>query len=359
MQLGLVIYGSLNSVSGGYLYDRKLVEHLRREGDEVEIISLPWRDYPRHLGDNLSGPLHQRLASGRWDVLLQDELNHPSLFQLNCRLKTGAFPPIVTIVHHLRSSEARPAWQNRFYRQIEARYLNSVDGYIFNSKATRAEAAAAAAVNSKPGLIAYPAGDRFGSGFADDEITCRAALPGDLKIIFVGNLIPRKGLLTLLDALRQVPAGAWVLNVVGSGEPAFERRIRRRVEASGLAGRVRLLGRLSDSDLAAKLKESHVLCVPSTYEGFGIVYLEGMAFGLPAIAGASGGAPEIITDGEDGFIVPDAGAQALADRLALLAADRERLLRMSLAARRRYLAHPTWDETAARIRCFLLEQAAR
>lgn len=358
MQLGLVIYGSLNLVSGGYLYDRKLVEHLQRQGDEVEIISLPWRDYPRHLGDNFSGSLHRRLASGRWDVLLQDELNHPSLFQLNRRLKTGTFPPIVTIVHHLRSSEARPAWQNRFYRRVEARYLNSVDGYLFNSKATQAEVAAAAAVSSKPKLIAYPAGDRFGSGFTEDEIARRAALPGALRIIYVGNLIPRKGLLTLLDALRQVPVGAWTLSVVGSGEPAFERRIRRRIEDSRLADRVHLLGRLSDPDLAAELKGSHVLCVPSTYEGFGIVYLEGMAFGLPAIAGASGGAPEIITDGEDGFILPDAGAQTLADRLALLAADRERLLRMSLAARRRYLIHPTWKETAARIRRFLLDQAA-
>ena len=53
MKLGLVIYGSLDTVSGGYLYDRKLAEYLRAQGDEVEIISLPWRSYAAHLTDNL------------------------------------------------------------------------------------------------------------------------------------------------------------------------------------------------------------------------------------------------------------------------------------------------------------------
>ena len=53
MRIGLVIYGSLDTISGGYLYDRKLVEFLLHHGDQVEIISLPWRDYTRHLMDNL------------------------------------------------------------------------------------------------------------------------------------------------------------------------------------------------------------------------------------------------------------------------------------------------------------------
>lgn len=47
-----LIYGSLDTLSGGYLYDRKLVEHLRARGDVVDVISLPWRNYGRHLLDN-------------------------------------------------------------------------------------------------------------------------------------------------------------------------------------------------------------------------------------------------------------------------------------------------------------------
>ena len=62
MHLGLVVYGSLETVSGGYLYDRKLVEHLESCGDEVEVISVPWRPYGRALLDNLSPALFERLS---------------------------------------------------------------------------------------------------------------------------------------------------------------------------------------------------------------------------------------------------------------------------------------------------------
>ncbi|MEK7323802.1 MAG: glycosyltransferase, partial [Chloroflexota bacterium] len=135
MRLGLLIYGSLDTISGGYLYDRMLVEHLWRAGDDVEIISLPWRNYAQHLTDNFSSSLLARLRRGHFDVLLQDELNHPSLFWLNRSLR-GRYP-IIAIVHHLRVSEARPAWQNWLYCQVERRYLASVDGFIFNSETTK------------------------------------------------------------------------------------------------------------------------------------------------------------------------------------------------------------------------------
>ena len=72
MKIGLLIYGSLDTVSGGYLYDRKLVEYLRAQGDTVEIISLPWRNYAAHLMDNF----RFRLPPGL-DLLIEDELNHP------------------------------------------------------------------------------------------------------------------------------------------------------------------------------------------------------------------------------------------------------------------------------------------
>ncbi len=52
MKIGFIIYGSLDTLSGGYLYDRKLVEYFRSQGDTVEIISVPWRNYAAHLTDN-------------------------------------------------------------------------------------------------------------------------------------------------------------------------------------------------------------------------------------------------------------------------------------------------------------------
>jgi hypothetical protein len=72
MRVGLVIYGSLDTLSGGYLYDRMLVRHLQANGDQVEIVSLPWRYFLAHLGDNISAALYRRLRSLQVDVLLQD-----------------------------------------------------------------------------------------------------------------------------------------------------------------------------------------------------------------------------------------------------------------------------------------------
>ena len=137
MRIGLIIYGSLDTLTGGYLYDRLLVEHLRRHGDQVDIISLPWRTYGRHLGDNLSLNLYGRLRHASFDALLQDELNHPSLFWLNQRLRRYVRYPIVTIVHLLRCSEPRPAWHNQLYRWVERRYLKGLDGLVFNSQTTQ------------------------------------------------------------------------------------------------------------------------------------------------------------------------------------------------------------------------------
>ena len=83
MKVGLIIYGTLETVSGGYLYDRKLVEYLQQQGDEVSLISLPWSRYGRHLLYNFSGRIRQQLRKLDVDILLQDELNHPSLFLMN------------------------------------------------------------------------------------------------------------------------------------------------------------------------------------------------------------------------------------------------------------------------------------
>jgi glycosyltransferase involved in cell wall biosynthesis len=361
MRVGLLIYGSLETISGGYLYDRRLVGYLRRQGDQVEIISLPWRNYLHHLSDNLSSRLLNRLKSLPVDVLLQDELNHPSLFWLNRRLKNQVNYSILSIVHHLRSSEARPAWQNWIYRQVESRYLEALDGFILTSQTTRLAVASLlpqTQQTGKPSLVATPSGDRFDPQIDSQAINQRSLQAGPLQILFLGNLIPRKGLHTLLEALAQLPSLDWRLSVVGSpdSDVIYSHRMRQLAKRAGLFTRVTFHGALDDNALAQLLRSSHLLVVPSSYEGFGIVYLEGMSFGLPAIATTNGAAGEIITHGEDGFLIAPGDSQALADHLHCLAEDRQRLREMSLAARQRYQAQPTWDDSMQAIRQFLLLQ---
>jgi glycosyltransferase involved in cell wall biosynthesis len=353
LKLGFLIYGSLETLSGGYLYDRQLVAYLRAQGDDVRMISLPWRNYGLHLSDNLTF----RLPAGL-DILIQDELNHPSLLAAN----RAPHPyPVVSLVHHLRCSERRLRWQNALYRIVERRYLRSVDGFIFNSQTTRGVVAALVG-DDRPGIVAYPPTDRFGLTLPEADIRARAE-SGPLRMLFLGNVIPRKGLHTLLQALGQLPVPDYQLDVVGSlsSDPAYARQMQELASlhpnsprAGGQLSTVHFHGALDNIPLVEKLKAAHVLVVPSSYEGFGIVYLEGMAFGLPAIGTSAGAAGEIIRDGQNGYLVSPEDAGALAERLSALATDRDLLARLSLNALKRYREQPTWEQTAAEIRTFLL-----
>ncbi len=357
MHIALLIYGNLETVSGGYLYDRKLVEHLRSQGDQVEIISIPWRSYPLLLADNFSASLFHRMQNLQVDILLQDELNHPSLFLLNQRMRKETKIPLVSIVHHLRSSEQRSAWQNILFKAIERRYLDSVDALIFNSRATqKAVLECNASLKDKPSLIAFPAGDRFKPAWDLLETQKRADQPGPLKIVFIGNLIPRKGLDSLLKALKYIPAHLWELNVIGSLEldPFYAQKMRKLVSKLDMTKHVKFLGTVPDTLIAQTLSNSHLLAVPSSYEGFGIVYLEGMSFGLPAIGAKAGGAQEIIQHGHNGFLVEPGDVERLSAHISNLATDRQKLVEMSLAARRSFESHPSWEMTGAQIRNFLL-----
>ena len=352
MKIALIIYGRLQTLSGGYLYDRKLVEHLEVAGDEVEIISLPWEGYGRSLLHNVWFALAEQLRLADFDLLLQDELNHPSLFWLNRRLRGHISYPIVSIVHHLRSSELRPGWQNWLYRQIERRYLASVDGFVFNSQTTR-QMVQSLVGNGQPHVVALPAGDRFQPAITPPQIAARAPQPGPLRLLFVGNLIERKGLHVLLEAVAGLPGSDWVLEVVGETavSPRYTQRIQQQISQQGLEHNVTLHGPLGDEALAAQMAQSHLLVVPSSYEGFGIVYLEGMGFGLPAIAGRGGAAHEIITEGADGFLVDN--AVALRHHLHSLHHNRAQLAQMSHAAQTRFAQHPTWTDSMSHIRDFL------
>ncbi len=360
MKIGLVIYGSLDTVSGGYLYDRKLVEYLRGQGDAVEIISLPWRNYAAHLTDNFwfrmwspgarSRTGQQAAQLQKYDILIQDELNHPSLIGAN----RGQHPyPILSLVHHLRCSELRPTWQNIFYRLIEKKYLQSVDGFIFNSQTTKS-AVNGLMVNEKESIVANPPTDQFGEMVSENEIIERAKNP-TLRILFLGNLTHRKGLHTLLEALRP-PTLDFRLDVVGSltSQPAYAQSIMEQVTAYGLSFSVHFHGVLDNKSLIEILKQSHLLVVPSNYEGFGIVYLEGMGFGLPAIGTTAGAASGIITDGVNGYLIQPGDAETLAKYLSALAADRDLLARLSVNALRRFREQPKWEQIAGRIRSFLL-----
>jgi glycosyltransferase involved in cell wall biosynthesis len=210
-----------------------------------------------------------------------------------------------------------------------------------------------------PGIVAHPGGDRLGGGVSAAGIRTRARARGPLHVIFLGAVTPRKGLHRLMDAVAALPSGTVRLSVVGdlARSRAYAREVRGQVRRLGLEAQVQFLGRIPDRELTLCLAAGHVLAVPSALEGFGIAYLEGMAFGLPCLAAAEGGAGEVVEDGVSGFLIDKDSPRAIADRLRLMATDRERLARMGLAARRRYEQQPAWEEGLERIHRFIVEVA--
>jgi len=350
MRLGLVVYGGLDATSGGFRYDRRLVAGLRERGHEVAVAALPWDGYGRNLLDNVDSEIRTDLRALDVDVLLQDELCHPSLAWHNRRLEGT---PVVSVVHHLRSSEPHPAPRNVVYRTVERLYLRTVDAFVYNTDATRATVEEL--VGPTEGVLAPPAGDHFDPDPSRDRIRERAREPGPLRVAFVGSVVPRKGLHTLVRGLAEHVDAGWTLTVVGDPtvDEQYARQVRTLVDDLEVGAAVEFAGRLPDEELAARLRRSHVLAVPSTYEGFGMVYLEGMGFGLPAIATSAGGASEVVTDGTTGFLVPPEDPGAVGEAVDALATDRDLLAEMGVAARNRFEAHPSWNDVVDRVERFL------
>lgn len=354
LHIGLIIYGNLDTVSGGYLYDRKLVEGLRQRGIGVEVVSIARHNYGTALLDNLSPMLYRMIQAKGWNALLQDELCHPSLLGLNRRLKKTSSLPIVAIVHHLRSCEFRNKSANAFYRAVEKNYLRTVDGFIFNSASTGA-AVKEILREELPAVVAYPGRDHLSSGVDEAGIAERCGRSGPLRLLFIGNVIPRKGLHVLIEALALLPRDGWRLTVAGdmTVDLKYTEKILTSVRALGLNEAVGFAGRVEDSKLPESLNYCDCLVMPSFYEGFGIVCLEAMGFGKPVIASTAGAAPEWIEDCVEGFLLPPGAVRLLAERIALLIRDRDLLLGLSLAAWKKHAGHSTWGEAVEKVDGFI------
>ncbi len=360
MRIAFFIYGDIEMNSGGFLYDRKIVEYLRSQGNLVSVIPLPWMNYSESIYQHrkTGAKIIAGLGQQKYDLILQDELAHPLLSILNRRIRRLNIP-IITIVHHLCCSEEQPLWQRLLAASFEAVYLAGVDGLILNSRTTLESIRKLRTASGKSFIIAAPGCDRFRDNFDPEKIQMKCSGPGPLRIIFAGNIIPRKGLHTVIAALREMPAGAWMLSVAGSEafNPGYAARIRAEAENSGFGGNIKLLGQVHDSELARLLQESHVLVVPSSYEGFGMIYAEAMGFGLPVIGCRAGAAPELIEHGLNGFLIKPGDHSGIARHLLLLQNNRKILKDMSNAARQCFLKLPGWEEGLSRITAFLQQFA--
>jgi phosphatidylinositol alpha-1,6-mannosyltransferase len=184
----------------------------------------------------------------------------------------------------------------------------------------------------------------------------RLGVPEEAFVVLgLSRLVPRKGFDVLIDAIghAQQSVPGLVLVIAGTGRDAH------RLVARAAARRVRLvmLGHVRDEDLADVYGLADVLAVPCRdrwggleAEGFGIVFLEAAACGVPQIAGASGGAADAVVDGETGLVLADPrDPPALAMAIRRMAGDPDMRRRMAEAGRRRAVESFDWDLLARRL----------
>jgi glycosyltransferase involved in cell wall biosynthesis len=162
-----------------------------------------------------------------------------------------------------------------------------------------------------------------------------AAPPGGPVVLCVARMYPRKRLVDLLHAaplIRAAVPGVRV-RIVGRG-PEWE-AVRGVHAQLGLSDCVDLLGDVSLHDLAREYTGAQVFCLPSVQEGFGIVFLEAMAAGLPVVACRAAAVPEVVLDGITGVLVPPRDPARLAEALVGLLRDPARAQSLGAEGRRR------------------------
>lgn len=207
--------------------------------------------------------------------------------------------------------------------------------------------------------------DRFTPDADGAGVRRRLGLGWAPVVTSVGRLVPRKGQDRLIDAwpgVRAIAPGARLL-LVGDGR--LRERLERRARALP-AGSVVFTGPVPGEQLAALHAAADVFAHPNRtrwagleQEGFGIVFLEAQACGVPAVVGASGGAPESVIDGETGLVVDGDDPDAIAEAVGGLLADRERARAMGAAGRRMVEERFSWERIVTGLEADLRALAAR
>jgi glycosyltransferase involved in cell wall biosynthesis len=187
-----------------------------------------------------------------------------------------------------------------------------------------------------------------------DSIPRRLAPPSTPPtILFVGANFRRKGGDLLLQAFARVRERIPAARLIVIGSP--ERFEQPGVESLGF------LQKANPSDLQRlqhAYEQSHVFCLPTRFEPFGIVYLEAMAYGLPCVGPDAWAVPEMIRDGKTGFTVPPENSDALADRLMYLLEHPDEGFRMGAEGRRFAETSFTWERAVGMMRSRMLAAVA-
>jgi glycosyltransferase involved in cell wall biosynthesis len=353
MKVLFIIYGSIEQITGGYLYDRKVISFLQENGDSVDILEL--KKPPYILAPfSIFSPKLMRILSGdsQHDCIVIDELVCPSLF-LPLIFRRSSNTRVITLVHHLGTVSRRIALL------FEKVLLNHSDGIIVNSRTTRGTVEKLLH-REKPISICPPGKDTLQNKRvpARGENSTKYA-QGTVRIVMVGNVIPRKGHRALVEALYHLKDLEWTLQIAGDNriDFAYTRKLQKLISTYGMESRIHLLGVLNDAELLSLYRSSHLFVFPSEYEGFGIALAEALHFQLPYVAFSKSGALCEIVGTEEittkksirrrrgGFLIDPENHEEFRAALRMLVADPQ--LRKKLSCEASLLAKtlPSWRDT--------------
>lgn len=334
-----VIEGELDQLTGGYLYDRIVIDGLRERGAEVRIVGLTAGGALSALRENAR--LAARLARAPRDgVVVIDELCYPRAVLAAALHRRRPRARLVALVHLLAASE-RDGLRKETPLAIERVLIGAADLVIVTSWTMRA-VLARAGIDAARIAVIVPGCDRLGVRSTPPD----PSPDGHLRLLFLGSITPRKGALELVRAFSAVP-GHSRLTLAGADDRdrAYVARVRDAIDRSPARSRIHLAGALQGAALTEALDHHDLLVLPSRYESYGIVLAEAVAHGLGVISTTAGAIPEVVRDGAEAILVPPGDERALAEAITRAVSDPIRRAEMQAQAIARARELPRWSET--------------
>ncbi|MBX7199062.1 MAG: glycosyltransferase family 4 protein [Rhodospirillaceae bacterium] len=333
-EVWFAVPGDPETRTGGYIYAKHLARALRTHGWTVHPVRLP-DGFPRASLDDLAETRRLLAALPARACTLIDGLAFGAMPE---GLLAGLNLDIVALVHHPLALETGLAPdQAADFARIERSALRFARAVIVTSPHTADVLAADYGVARDRIAVAVPGTDR----------RSRAKGTQPPSLLTVATVTPRKGHDVLVAALARIKDLAWTSCLAGSltRAPACVADLRARIAANGIADRITLAGEVADDALAHLYRDADVFVLPSRYEGYGMVFADALAAGLPIVACAAGAVTGTVP-GDAGVFVPVDDVAALADALRALLIDPNRRRGLADAAWAAGQQLPTWDRGA-------------
>ncbi len=231
-------------------------------------------------------------------------------------IKSGCGIPLVATIHATEAGRMHGIHNdlNRYIHQLEWRLTFESWEVIVNSHSMHAELQRLFGM-PKDKIVVIPNGtdpDTFDFPFDPGPMRSQYAGPHEQIILYVGSLVNEKGVQVLLDAAPKILSGSPGTRFLIVGTGYYMDNLKNQARALGIDNYVRFLGYVDDDSLKRFFKISDVVCIPSLYEPFGIVALEGMAAGKPVVTSDTGGLTDFVEHGVTGMTTYTGDSNSLA-----------------------------------------------